>query len=89
MRITRLRIDGQFFHLDEDQDTATLKREIIAAASAGPRFIDFTAIGHGEVSVLMTPQMGARFEVLERSQEEIDEWNHNPPVVDYDPLVHD
>ena len=89
MKITKLRIDGQFFYLDDDQDTAALKREIVAAVTAGPRFIDFTAIGHGEVSVLMTAHIGARFEVLERSQDQIDEWNQNPPVVDYDPLAHD
>lgn len=89
MRITKLRIDGQFFYLDEDQDTEALKREIVAAVSAGPRFIDFAAIGHGEVSVLMTAAIGARFEVLERTQDEIDEWNQNPPVVNYDALSHD
>lgn len=84
MNITKLRIDGQFFYLDTSADVPALKELILAAATDGPRFIDFTAIGHGEVSVLMTPHLGVRFEVVKRTQDQVDEWEKIPPVVDFD-----
>lgn len=89
MKITKLRIDGQFFYLAEDQDTDALKRDIVAAVTTGPRFIEFTAIGHGEVSALMMPSLGARFEIQERTEEEIEEWAEHPPVVDFDAYGHE
>lgn len=89
MEITKLRIDGQFFYLEADQDTDVLKREIIAAVTTGPRFIDFTAIGHGKVSVLMMAELGARFETQERTAEELAEWAENPPIIDFDAYGHE
>lgn len=84
MRVTKLRIDGQFFYLDHEQNIPALKAEILESAIKGPRFIDFTAIGHGEVSVLMMPSLGARFEIQDRTEEELAEWDENPPIIDYE-----
>lgn len=84
MRVTKLRIDGQFFYLDDQQDIAALKAEILAAVTTGPRFIDFTAIGHGAVSALMMPTLGARFEIQDRTEEQLAEWHENPPIIDYE-----
>ena len=89
MQITKLRIDGQFFYLEADQDTEAIKRDIIAAVTAGPQFIDFTAIGHGQVSVLMMPTLGARFETQERTEQELEAWAEDPPLVDFEAYGHE
>jgi len=89
MQIIKLRIDGQFFYLENGQDTDALKREIIAAVTTGAGFVDFIAIGHGQVSVLVTPSFGARFEVQERTEEQIAEWEENPPVIDFEAYGHE
>jgi hypothetical protein len=34
--------------------------------------------------VLVTPAFGARFEIQERSEEEVAEWEDNPPAIDFD-----
>jgi hypothetical protein len=84
VKVTKLRIDGQFFYLDHEQDIPALKAEILDSVIKGPRFIDFTAIGHGAVSVLMMPSLGARFEIQERAEEEVADWDDYPPVIDYE-----
>jgi hypothetical protein len=84
VHITKLRIDGQFFLLEDDQDIAALKKEIVDAANGRARFIEFTSVGHGQVSVLMNPTFPARFEVQERTEEEMAEWERNPPSIDVD-----
>jgi hypothetical protein len=89
MKIIKLRIDGQFFYLESDQNVPALKRELVAAVTTGARFVDFTAIGHGEISVLMTPVLGARFEVQDRTEEQVAEWEENPPVIDFEAYGHE
>jgi hypothetical protein len=89
MKVIKLRIDGQFFYLENDQDTEAIKRDIIAAVTTGARFVDFTAIGHGKISVLATPAFGARFEIQERTEEQVAEWEENPPVIDFEAYGHE
>jgi hypothetical protein len=39
-------------------------------------------VGRSVVSVLITPQVGVRFEVLERDEAQLAEWEQNPPHID-------
>jgi hypothetical protein len=83
MQISRLRIDGQFFYLDAAQDVAALQDEIAEAASTRAAFVHFDTVGHGRVSVLVTPHVGVRFEIREHTAEEVAEWEAHPPVIDF------
>jgi len=82
MNITKLQIDGQAFYLDEAQDVDVLQSQIVEAASTSAAFVHFGTIAHGRVSVLVTPHLGVRFEVQERTEEEVAEWEAHPPVID-------
>ena len=62
---TSLRIDGCAYRLDVDQDVVVLKSAILEAAGGAPRFLDFAAIGRGEVSVLVGPRTTVEFVVSE------------------------
>jgi hypothetical protein len=83
MQITRLRIDGQFFYLDATQDVAALQDQIAEAAATRAVFVHFDTVGHGRVSVLVTPHLGVRFETQEHTAEEVAEWEAHPPVIDF------
>jgi len=72
--ITRLQIDGQTFYLDEGHDVELLKQQVVDAARTGAAFVDFDAAGRGRVSVLVTPQLGVRFEVMDAPTEDAGEW---------------
>ena len=87
MKVTKVRIDGQVFFLTPAQDVPDLKTQIVAASRGGSDFVDFEAIGHGSVSVLITPTESARFETIERSDEEVAVWETEPPPFDIDNYV--
>jgi hypothetical protein len=82
MKITMLQIDSQKFYLDDTQDVDSLQEQIVEAASTSAAFVHFDTIGHGRVSVLVTQRLGVRFEIQERTEEELAEWEAHPPVVD-------
>ncbi|NQX18329.1 hypothetical protein [Rathayibacter sp. VKM Ac-2857] len=82
MQVTKIRIDGQFFYLHEDVDIPALKEEILQAAAGPPAFITFRTHGYGEVSVLMGPQFGVRFQTEDHSVDEVTAWEWEPPVAD-------
>ncbi|MDQ0744167.1 hypothetical protein QFZ62_001475 [Clavibacter sp. B3I6] len=86
MKITRLQIDSQTFYLDDAQDVDALQAEIVEAAARSASFVHFDTIGHGRVSVLVTQRLGVRFEIQDRTEEELAEWEAHPPVIDY-PLL--
>jgi len=73
MIINRLQLDGQQFFLDAAQDLPGLKAQILTAARGVADFIVFTPVGHGEVSVLMTPTTTVRFESEEHDDEQLTE----------------
>lgn len=77
-----MRIDGQQFFLAPDFDLDGLKSQLLDSARGVAEFVDFQPIGHGLVSVLMTPQTPVRLEVEERSEEQITEWEEHPPTSD-------
>jgi hypothetical protein len=83
--ITKLRIEGQYFFLAEDADQEQLEREMVTAIRAGGDFVRFETHGHGRVSVLMTVHFSVRFEVTERTEDEIAGWVGTPPSMDIDP----
>ena len=84
MKINKVRFDGQTFLLDPDQDLAETKQAIVAAAREGSDFVDFQVVGHGTISLLVTPNLPVRFEILERSEAEFERFEANPPPLDND-----
>ncbi|WP_347976538.1 hypothetical protein [Microbacterium sp. ProA8] len=80
--ITRARVDGQAFILDPGQDVGELKRLIVEAVRHGGGFVQFETIGRSTITALITPHIGVRFELLERSDEQLMEWAENPPSMD-------
>lgn len=83
MLVTRLRIDSQVFYLPETEDVPDLKRRIETAAQNHAKFVEFMTIGHGRVSVLVTPVIGVRFEEKERTPDEVDQMELVPPTIDF------
>ena len=82
MRIIKVRFDNQTFLLDPEQDVEETKRAIVAAAREGSEFVDFRTVGHGTISLLVTPNLPVRFEVVERSEEELEAIEADPPPID-------
>jgi hypothetical protein len=78
MKTTTLHIDGQSFFLDPELDTASLRAEILAG-SENAAFVEFSALGRGEVSVLVSPRTSARFEIADIA---VDSGGHDPEHVD-------
>ena len=82
MRVSKVRFDGQMFLLDPEQKVDETKAAIVTAVRDGSDFVDFATIGHGTISLLVTPNLPIRFEVIERSEEQIEELEANPPPID-------
>lgn len=82
MRVNKVRFDGQTFLLDSGQDLDGTKEAIVAAMRDGAGFVDFRTVGHGTISLLVAPGVPVRFEVLDKSQEEIDRYQTDPPPLD-------
>jgi hypothetical protein len=89
--IHKVRVDGQMFILQPGQDVKELQAHILKAAERGAGFVDFQTIGRSNISVLITPNVGVRFESIERTDQQIEAWEHDPPSIDtttdYDDLV--
>jgi hypothetical protein len=81
MKTTTLHIDGQSFFLDPELDTTSLRAEILAG-SENAAFVEFAALGRGEVSVLVSPRTSARFEIADIA---LDSGGHDPEHVDGGP----
>ncbi|MDY0908845.1 hypothetical protein [Microbacterium sp. CFBP9034] len=82
MKIDRVRVDGQMFILEPGQDVGSLQDQILAAARDGAGFVQFDTVGRSRVSVLITPRVAVRFEVIERDAEQLADWERNPPTID-------
>jgi hypothetical protein len=82
MKILKVRFDGQMFLLAPEQDVDETKRAIVAAAREGSDFVDFQTVGHGTISLLVTPNLPVRFEMIERSEEELEQLEADPPPLD-------
>jgi len=78
MLVNKVRFDGQTFLLDPEQDVDETKRAIVAAVREGSDFVDFRTIGYGVISLLVTPTLPVRFEVIERSAEELEAFEEHP-----------
>lgn len=83
MLIHKLRIDSQMFYLEPAEDIAELKEQILMAARGQAQFVVFTPVGHGRVSVLMTPHTPVRFEEEDHTEAEIASWEEDPPASDF------
>lgn len=82
MHVVKVRFDGQTFLLDPHQDIDETKRTIVAAAREGADFVDFQTVGHGTISLLVTSNLSVRFEVIERTAEELERIEADPPPID-------
>ncbi|MDQ0729113.1 hypothetical protein [Microbacterium sp. W4I20] len=82
MNITKVSFDGQTFLLDPDQNLSETKRAIVSAARDGSDFVDFRTIGHGTVSLLVTPHVPVRIQIIDRTEEQIDRMQAEPPPID-------
>jgi hypothetical protein len=78
MEITRVRFDGSFFFLAIEQDVDDTKAAIVAAVRDGAGFVDFHTVGHGTISLLVTPTVPIRFETVTRSEEELTQFEMHP-----------
>ena len=83
MLINKLHIDSQTFYLEPDEDVDALKRQMLETARGIADFIVFRPIGLGKVSVLMTQNTPARFEEQEHTSDELQAWEEEPPLADY------
>jgi hypothetical protein len=88
MKVTTLRIDGQEFPLPPDADGPALQRRVLDAVRGEAAFVTFLPIGHGEISVLVTPHVAIRFEVEDHSDEQVEAWEENPPAIDIGEYFH-
>jgi hypothetical protein len=82
MQIVKARVDGQMFILAAGHDIAVLKTSIVTAARDGADFVEFDTVGHGLVSVLITSTIPVRFETIDRTEEQMEQWAENPPSID-------
>jgi hypothetical protein len=70
------------FLLEPDQDLERLQEQILEAVGQGAGFVRFESVGRGSITVLVTPLIRIRFESLERSPEQIEAWELDPPRID-------
>jgi hypothetical protein len=87
VKVNKVRFDGQTFLLAPDQDVNETKQAIVQAVRGGPAFVDFRTVGHGTISLLVTPTVPVRFEVVERSPEELERFEIDPPPIDDAPWL--
>ena len=86
VKVTKVRFDGQTFLLDPASDHAETKREIVTAVREGADFVEFQTVGHGVISLLVTPNIPMRFETIERTEEELERLEADPPPIDVTPF---
>lgn len=92
MKIQKVHVDGQTFILRPGQDASHLRQQILEAARNGAGFVTFKTVGRATIRVLITPQVGVRFETVRLRKAQLDEWEHHPPSIDaavmeYDDLL--
>ena len=92
MQINKVRVDGQMFILQPEQDVDALQSEIVDAARAGGDFVSFNTGGRYSMSVLITAGVVVRFEVIDMPEEQVNEWEERPPNIEpneeqYDELL--
>ncbi len=78
MKVSKVRVDGQTFILDPDEDVQALQDQIIEAVRRGAGFVQFTSVAHATLTVLVTPGAAVRFEVIDRPEEQVGEWEARP-----------
>ena len=84
MKVNKVRVDGQMFILDPGQDVRELQERIIEAVRQGAGFVEFQTVGRATITVLVMPGVPVRFEVIDRSEEQLTEWEARPPRIEPD-----
>lgn len=89
MKVNKVRVDGQMFILDPDQDVEQLQREILDAIRAGGKFVNFNTVGRATISVLITAGIAVRFEVIDTPDGQLDQWEKRPPLIEPDEMEYE
>ncbi len=84
MDIHTVRVDGQMFVLKPGTDVGRLRDEIVDAARQGAGFVELETVGRSTINVMITPHVGVRFETIQKLESDVDDWEANPPPVDFD-----
>jgi hypothetical protein len=58
------------------------KRMIVAAVREGSDFVELATVGHGTISLLVTPNLPVRFETIQRTEKQLVELEEDPPPID-------
>jgi hypothetical protein len=87
MLINKVRFHGQTFLLAPDQDVDELKAAIVTAVREGSDFVDFSTVGHGTISLLVTSSLPVRFQVIDRTEEQLQILEAEPPPFDEDAWI--
>jgi hypothetical protein len=72
MQIVQARIGGRTVVLAARADLGGLKRRIVEAVKQGAGFVDIETAGRRMLSVLVTPAIPVRFEIVEVDDAELD-----------------
>lgn len=89
VKVNKVRVDGQMFILDPDQDVEQLQREILDAIRAGGKFVNFNTVGRATISVLITAGIAVRFEVIDTPDGQLDQWEKRPPLIEPDEMEYE
>lgn len=82
MKVSKVRVDGQMFILQPEADVDALQTQIVDAVRGGGGFVTFDTVGRLAISVLISPGIPVRFEVMEQPEEVVAEWEENPPSLE-------
>jgi hypothetical protein len=87
MKVTKIRIGGRMFILDPEQDLDELRSDIVAAATSGADFVQFSTAGNVRVSALVTPHLPVRISEIETPVEHVAGSENVAQIVDEPPFA--
>jgi hypothetical protein len=80
----RVTIGSDTVFLSDEQDVSELKKAILRAVRAGGDFVDLWIDSHTRTSVLITPGLAVKFEIIELAIADASDWDGSFPLSDMD-----
>ncbi|PRY64682.1 hypothetical protein B0I08_11267 [Glaciihabitans tibetensis] len=80
----RVTIGAETVFLNDDQSIMELKKAVLRAVRAGGDFVDFWIDDSTRLSVLVSPGLTVKFEIVELSLAEPTDWDGNYAMSDLD-----
>jgi hypothetical protein len=80
----RVTIGTDTVFLSDEQDVTELKKAILRAVRAGGDFVDLWIDDRTRTSVLITPGLALRFEIIELAISDPSDWDGSFPLSDMD-----